>query len=47
LFGSLVTQFAWSGAPIIQLILLLLIGIAARFLLGTSKVSKVAIGQSH
>jgi hypothetical protein len=44
LFGSLVTQFAWSGAAIIQLMLLLLISMTARLFLGTSQVSKVTIG---
>ena len=47
MFGSLVTQFACSGAAIIQLMLLLLIGMATGLFLGTSKVTKVTIGQSH
>jgi hypothetical protein len=47
LFGSLVTQFDWGGAAIIQLMLLPLVGIAAMLFLDNSKISKVAIGRSH
>lgn len=47
LFGFLVGHFDWSGAAIIQLMLLPLVGIAAMLFLDTSKISKVAIGRPH
>ena len=47
LFGFLVGKFDWSGAALVQLMLLPIIGIIAMLFLDTSKVSKVNPGRSH
>jgi MFS family permease len=47
LFGFLVGRFDWSGAAIIQLMLLPLVGIVAMLFLDNSKINKVSIGSSH
>lgn len=47
LFGFLVGKLDWSGAALVQLMLLPIIGIIAMLFLDTSKVSKVSPGRSH
>ena len=46
-FGFLVQRIDWTGAAVVQLMLVPLIGIAAMLFLDTSKVSKVSPGGSH
>jgi MFS family permease len=47
LFGFLVGRFDWSGAALLQLMLLPIVAIVAMLFLDTSKVSKVSPGRSH